>query len=304
MAIHHLAADRVLYAMSSENPPALRVHSGDTVVIDTVDCFENQITSEKQKLDAIDWEHINPATGPIAVEEAEPGDCLAVYVQQIVPAKTGVMATGKGMGVLGDELDHNVIRIVQLHREEGTFQLFGRRYPLNPMIGVIGVAPKTGAIPCGTPGDHGGNMDCKRIKEDTILLLPVSVPGALFALGDLHAAMGDGEVAVCGVEIAGTVTVKLKVLKGYALAGPMAVDEKQVMTIASAASLDESATLATKRMAHWVSDQTGLSVSDALLLLSAKGELHICQVVDPLKTVRMEFPKSWLEELGVSFEWL
>jgi Acetamidase/Formamidase family. len=86
-------------------------------------------------------------------------------------------------------------------------------FPVKPMIGVIGVAPKEGEINCGTPGPHGGNMDTTLIGEGTKLYLPVFVDGALFALGDLHAVMGDGEIGVSGVEVSGAVTVGLRVLK-------------------------------------------------------------------------------------------
>ncbi|MCK9906268.1 acetamidase/formamidase family protein, partial [Frankia sp. Cpl3] len=115
------------------------------------------------------------------------------------------------------------------------------RIPINPMIGVIGTAPATEGISCGTPGDHGGNMDCKQIREGTTLFLPVNVPGALFALGDLHAAMADGEIAVCGVEIAGEVTVSLEVIKGKNWPLPMAVNDGHLITIASEKELDAAA---------------------------------------------------------------
>ncbi|ADG06089.1 acetamidase/formamidase family protein [Kyrpidia tusciae] len=300
MATHQLSSSHLIYAMSAGNRPALRVHSGDRVVIETADCFENQIRSESQDFGGLDWERINPATGPIYVEEAEPGDILAIHIEKMELVSQGVMTTGPGLGVLGDELEENHIRMIQV--SGGRVNLFGREVPTNPMIGVIGTAPSGDMpIPCGTPGDHGGNMDCKRITEGAILLLPVNVPGALFALGDLHASMGDGEVAVCGVEIAGKVTVKLHVLKGLTWPTPMVVDAERVMTIASAATLDEAAVVATKRMAHWMSQQTGISGAEAIFLLSAKGELRICQVVDPLKTARMEFDRAWLEKMGISF---
>ena len=93
------------------------------------------------------------------------------------------------------------IQIVPIHNKHVLFSN-ELQIPINPMIGVIGLQKES--ISCGTPHDHGGNMDCKEIKEGTTLLLPVNVPGALLALGgDLHAAMGDGEIGVSGVEVAG-----------------------------------------------------------------------------------------------------
>ncbi|MCL6633753.1 MAG: acetamidase/formamidase family protein [Alicyclobacillus herbarius] len=286
--------------MAADNPPALRVADGSTVEIATCDCFEDQITHEDQDFGTLDWERINPATGPIYVEGAEPGDLLVVHIKDIRVADRGVMTTGPNLGVFGDELSQNVIRMVPIVNGEAVFSE-RVRLPLRPMIGVIGTAPATDRVPCGTPGDHGGNMDCTRITTGARLILPVNVPGALFALGDLHAAMGDGEVAVCGIEIAGTVKVQLHVLKGRTWPAPMLVNDDTVMTIASAQLLDEAATLATKRMAHWLAQEFSLDLAEAALLLSATGQLRVCQVVDPLKTARMEMPRGVLEGLGFTF---
>ncbi|WP_051343954.1 acetamidase/formamidase family protein [Alicyclobacillus herbarius] len=286
--------------MAADNPPALRVADGSTVEIATCDCFEDQITHEGQDFGTLDWERINPATGPIYVEGAEPGDLLVVHIKDIRVADRGVMTTGPNLGVFGDELSQNVIRMVPIVNGEAVFSE-RVRLPLRPMIGVIGTAPATDRVPCGTPGDHGGNMDCTRITTGARLILPVNVPGALFALGDLHAAMGDGEVAVCGIEIAGTVKVQLHVLKGRTWPVPMLVNDDTVMTIASAQLLDEAATLATKRMAHWLAQEFSLDLAEAALLLSATGQLRVCQVVDPLKTARMEVPRGVLEGLGFTF---
>lgn len=290
----------LIYAMAPDNPPALRVQAGSTIEVHTCDCFEDQIQSETQDFGTLDWERINPATGPIYVEGAEPGDLLVVHIREIRLRDRGVMTTGPGLGVFGDELVQNVIRIVPV--VDGHAVLNDRvRVPLRPMIGVIGTAPAEDRVPCGTPGDHGGNMDCTRITTGARLILPVNVPGALFALGDLHAAMGDGEVAVCGVEIGGTVTVSLHVLKGRDWPAPMLVNDEAVMTIASAPLLDDAATLAAKRMVSWLERECGLGKADAAFLLSAAGQLRICQVVDPLKTARMEVPRGIVEALGFSF---
>ncbi len=295
-----LSNAHLIYAMAPDNPPVLRVANGAIVEIATCDCFENQITDEHQDFGTLDWERINPATGPIYVEGAEPGDLLVVHIQDIRLAERGVMTTGPDLGVFGDELHSNVIRMIPIRDGKAVFS-DRVQLPLRPMIGVIGTAPAEGRVACGTPGEHGGNMDCTRITTGARLILPVNVPGALLALGDLHAAMGDGEVAVCGVEIAGTVQVKLHVLKERPWPVPMLVDDEAVMTIASAELLDDAATLAAKRMVHWLEQELGLERAEAALLLSAAGQLRICQVVDPRKTVRMEVPRSVLQPLGFMF---
>ncbi|WP_041694977.1 acetamidase/formamidase family protein [Alicyclobacillus acidocaldarius] len=297
-AAYTLDSTHIVYSLAPYHPPALSVPEGAVVHIETCDCFENQIEREDQDFGTLDWSRINPATGPVYVEGAAPGDLLAVHILDIQLAKRGIMTTGPGLGVMGDQLSENAIRFAEIDQDQVVLP-GGVRAPLRPMIGVIGVAPACGEVPCGTPGDHGGNMDCTRITAGAVLLLPVSAPGALFALGDLHAAMGDGEVGVSGVEIAGRVTVRLNVVRGASCPAPMVVSPDDVSVIASAATLDEAAELATKRAATWLSAAARLHLADAAMLLSAAGRLRICQIVDPLKTARMEIDRRLLEQLGV-----
>ena len=297
-AVYTLDSRHIVYSLAPSHPPALSVPDGAVVHIETCDCFENQIEREDQDFGTLDWSRINPATGPVHVKGAAPGDLLAVHILEIQLAKRGIMTTGPGLGVMGTQLSENAIRFVEIDQNQVVLP-GGVRAPLRPMIGVIGVAPAIGAIPCGTPGDHGGNMDCTRITAGAVLLLPVSAPGALFALGDLHAAMGDGEVGVSGVEIAGRVTVRLEVVRGATCPAPMVVSADDVSIIASAATLDEAAELATKRTATWLAAAAHLHLADACMLLSAAARLRICQVVDPLKTARMEIDRDLLHQLRV-----
>ncbi len=292
--------DQLIYSMSKEHRPVLTVPDGARLVFHTRDCFEDQIESESQDFGELDWNRINPATGPVYVEGAEPGDLLAAHIERIELADHGVMTTGPRLGVLGDELAHNVIRMIPIRDGKAIFSP-ELEIPLNPMIGVIGTAPAGEAVPCGTPGAHGGNMDCKRITEGAQLILPVGVPGALFALGDLHAAMADGEVAVCGVEIAGSVTVRLQVLKGKRWPAPMIVNDDAVITIASEQQLDDATARAVKNMVRWLETECGMDTAEAVLLLSIAGDLRICQVVDPLKTARVKLPRWIAEKRGFRF---
>lgn len=287
----------LIYAMSPDNQPVLRVEAGSRVVFETCDCFEDQITSADIAFGELDWNRINPATGPVYVEGAEPGDILAVKIERISIGNQGVMVTGPNLGVMGFDFTENVIQMVPVENGEALLseQL---RIPINPMIGVIGTAPATEGISCGTPGDHGGNMDCKQIREGTTLFLPVNVPGALFALGDLHAAMADGEIAVCGVEIAGEVTVSLEVIKGKNWPLPMAVNDGHLITIASEKELDAAADRAVVNMVNFLHEELKLAKEQAAFLLSAAADLRVCQVVDPLKTARVELPLQYARSLG------
>jgi len=288
-----LDKEHLIYAMSKNHAPVLRVPDGSIVTIQTCDCFENQIRTESD-FAGVDWDHINPATGPIYVEGADAGDLLAVHIKKIELADSGVMTTGPKMGVLGDVLTENVVRMIPIRDGKAIFSE-DLHLPLRPMVGVIGTAPAHADIPNGTPGDHGGNMDCTRITDGAWLILPVNVPGALFALGDLHASMGDGEVAVCGIEIAGAVTVEFRVLKGKPWKAPMIIQDDFVITIAAEQDLDSASVKAVKHMVHFLETECGMENGEAILLMSAASDLRVCQVVDPLITARVELPR-WIAE--------
>ncbi len=287
----------MIYAMSASHEPVASVSSGETVVFETCDCFENQIQTEDAIFSELDWNRINPATGPLSVEGAEPGDILKVMIQKIEIDDHGVMLTGPGLGVIGDQLTENKIRIIPIQHDRAMFSP-EIQLPLNKMIGVIGTAPTEGEISCGVPDYHGGNMDSVIIREGTELYLPVNVEGALLAMGDLHAAMGDGEVAVCGIEIAGEVTVEVEVLKQKNWPLPMAITEDQIYTIASTPLLDDAANQATRNMVKILETECALDKHDAIALMSATGQLQISQVVDPNKTSRFGMPRTLLEQLG------
>lgn len=295
--IVRIKSDQVIFNMSAENRPVARVKSGDTVTFETLDCFSCQIKDEGQALQQLDWNAINPATGPVYVEEAQPGDILKVEILDISIADFGVMAVIPGAGALGDIISTEQTKLIPIRDGKAIFN-DKLQLPIKPMIGVIGTAPKGEAVPTGTPMGHGGNMDCKRIVQGASLYLPVNVPGALLALGDLHAVMADGEIVVTGLEIAGEVTVKVSVLKDITLPLPLLVEGDELITIASAETLDEAALLATKNMHSLLTNHLHMEVNEAGMLLSLVGELKICQIVDPLKTARMELPLWILDRYG------
>lgn len=286
----------IIYTFDKNHMPVITISSGTTIRMETFDCFQNQVTAETDKLEQLNWDQTNPATGPIYIEEAKPGDILKVKINKIEIGSQGVMMTLPNEGILGHRFTETTIKILPI--KDDHMLLNDIKLPINKMIGVIGVAPKEEAINCGTPGPHGGNMDNKMITEGAILYLPVFVEGALFGLGDFHAAMGDGEVGVTGVEIEGAATVTLEVLKGEAIEQPLLENEEVFTQIASAKTLDEAGKLATELMANRIVQKTGRSIAEVTMLLSAAGQIEICQMVDPLMTVRFVLPKSILTQLN------
>lgn len=282
-----------IYTFDKNNPAQLTVNAGETIEISTLDCFSNQV-NESNTLDGIDWQHINPATGPIYVKGAKAGDILKVIIHNIELADTGVIAVGPGFGVM--PLDSIAQKIVTIADNVAHFN-DDIKIPLNPMIGVIGVAPAGEAIPTGTPDAHGGNMDTKLITSGSILYLPVAVDGALFALGDLHAAMGDGEVGGTGIEIAGKVTVTLDIIHQRSISHPIIETKDAFAFIVSKPTIDEAIQLATQLAIQTIHHVTKLSLHESAMLASIAGNAEISQLVDPLLTARFVVPKSILPQL-------
>lgn len=287
----------IIYDFNKNHKPVKTVVSGTTIEIETYDCFEDQIQSVDTVVAEIDWNRINPATGPIYVEGAQPGDVLKVTIDKLEIGEQGVMVVGPELGVMGHRIDEMEAKIIPVRNGKAIFDNI--EIPLNPMIGVIGVAPEGDGVNCGTPGRHGGNMDNKMVRQGSTLYFPVFQEGALFGLGDFHAAMGDGEISVSGIEIPGKATVTLEVIKGEKLNHPMLENDEVVTQIVSAETLDAAAKQATEEMIDRIVAKTGKKLSEVTMLMSAVGQTEICQIVDPLMTARFVVPKWLLKQLNV-----
>ena len=291
--------DQVFYAFDPTLVPVLTVDQNEPFTLVTRDCFANQLRSDDDTLDTLNWDTINPATGPVAIANVKPGDVVRIDIRKIEMAGKSVMTTIPGSGVIGGVTeastrvmgnDHGVLSISTV---KGVLKL-----PLKPMIGVIGLAPAKGSMPNGTPGKHGGNMDCNLIGEGASLYLHAAVEGGIFGCGDVHALMGDGEVLVCGAETPARITLSATVVNIPQLPTPFVETRELYTTIASAKSSDAALKQAVDNMFNFLTEIVGLSQGDAGRLMSLVGNLKFCQVVDPEITIRFEFPKSVLSELG------
>lgn len=288
---------KTLFSFDKDLEPVLKVPSGETVRIRTKDCFGNQLLGPEDQLSEIDWEAINPATGPIYVEGAVAGGTLKVHIDNIELDAQTSSCTGKDEGVCGDRFSDWATHFCKV--EDGKVVWDDRlSIPVAPMIGVIGVAPEGEPVNCGTPGKHGGNMDNTAIAAGATLYFPVAVDGALFGCGDMHAVMGDGEVSVSGAEVAGYATVTLTALPELSVPNPLIENETHFGIIVSAESLDKAAELAVQQMVDLLASRTNESEADLVMLLSLVADVRICQMVDPEKTVRFMVPKYVLDAIG------
>ncbi|WP_294066633.1 acetamidase/formamidase family protein [uncultured Fusobacterium sp.] len=291
----YITKETVNDIMKWDNKPAGYCKSGETVVFETRDCYDNTITSSERPLG--DREGLsNPVTGALYVEGAEVGDILKIEIEDIKLRSWGVMRSSPTAGVFHEKYEKREAIIFEVKDNKIYFddKLI---LDADPMIGVIGTAPvEKEGIPTITPGKHGGNMDCKKIVKGSTIYLPVNVKGGLLSMGDIHALMGDGEVFICGLEIAGEITVKVSVLKNIKLPTPFLHSRGKVMSIQSAKDLDKAGDMAAKEMFEFVKEATKQDDVRTGMLMSLLSDMAVCQVVDPLLTVRVEFPLEALEK--------
>ena len=289
--------DKTLFSFDRDLEPVLTVKSGETVRIRTKDCFSNQLTGPHDAMDDLDWDAVNPATGPVFVEGAKAGGALKVRIDNIEFDEQTCSATGQDEGVCGNRFTEWATHYCKI---QGNTLAWDERLniPLRPMIGVIGVAPEGEPVNCGTPGSHGGNMDNTAITTGATLYFPVAVDGALFGCGDMHAAMGDGEVSVSGAEVAGYATVTLTAMPELKLVNPLIENDTHFGIIVSAESLDAAAELAVQQMVDLLASRTSESEADLVMLLSLVADVQVCQMVDPQKTGRCMVPKYVLDAIG------
>jgi amidase len=280
-----LASDHHIAEMSNAHPPAYSIEEGERVVIETLDCDGGM--RGRDGLMRGERKYANPATGPIAVKGSLPGEALAVTIHEIETADWGFISGGG---------DRGRATIVELRGGQAIYP-WGLRLPLAPIVGVMGLAPAGDPVPTTTPGDHGGNLDIADVCAGATLFLPVAVPGAMLALGDVHALQGDGEVGGTGIECAAEVTLSAKRVPNPLSTVPYLLRDDRLMVLAAGDTLDDAAWLAVAEGAKVISKLTGLSDCEARRLLSTAGELRISQIVNPKKACRAVIPKHAIPDV-------
>ena len=280
-ADHVVSKDDVIWAFGPELEPVLEVEQGATVTLQTNDCFTGQIQTEDQLVTAIDMTRVNGATGPVAVRSAEPGDSLVVEFLDVRPVNRGVATIIPGFGQLIDQVRSPVTKVFRVDGD--TVHLTDRiAFPLRPMVGVIGVATDGEELSNAYAGRHGGNLDDHLHGPGAKVYFPVRQPGGMFAVGDMHAAMGDGEICGTGVEVEGEVTVRFDVLKGKHATWP--VTELAGTWVAhgtSSGDFHEALQAACEEAARLLIDHWGFTPEEAFIFLSVACDANVCQACRP-----------------------
>mgnify|MGYP000110483640 CR=1 FL=1 len=301
MAVHTFTPTHYHRTMGSHTP-VLHIAPGDSVITTTVDAWGLDAAEQKAT------EGGNPMTGPFYIEGAEPGDTLVVHLDRLTPSRL----TGWGRSRLAaNVVDPDVAAALPTENDlvywvfdlqAGTASLrdpvgkLGRFVlPLKPMLGCFGVAPSEGqAISTATSGDYGGNMDYNGFIAGTTVYFPVFQAGALFHLGDGHAAQGDGEVCGTGIETSFEVQFTVDLLKGVRSGLPRGENADYIYTAGNARPLDQAMQHATTEMLAWLQQGYGYSFSEANLLIGYGVEYELGNMFDPAYTMICKLPKRLL----------
>lgn len=286
-----VSRDKVIFSFSPKHKPVVRVRVNELIVLKTEDAFGGQIKSNKDSVETLDWSKVDGATGPIFIENAEPGDTLVVDIVGIKTPSKGVIVTVPKQGILAEKGVKPLTKVIKIRRGHVEFDKV--KLKTSPMIGTIGVTPKS-EIPCGSLGRHGGNMDVKELTAGTRLYLPVFIEGAMFGAGDVHVVQADGELCVCAVEVASEITLKFSLIKGRHPEWPILETKYSYAFLACDETLDAAARDATLVAVEALMREHGWCFEEAYMFGSLQVDLKINQVVDPKKGVRAVISKDYL----------
>lgn len=298
---HHLGWDHDI-------EPVLTVAPGESIKFDCQEASGGQLSPDSTlaEFQQYDTSAVNPLTGPVYVDTAEPGDAIALTIEGFETSGWGWTGILPGFGLLAADFpEHHLI--ISRYNDQTIEFLSGVRLPLRPFIGTLGVAPAA-------PGTHnvipprrvGGNMDCRDLIAGSRLILPVEVSGALLSAGDTHAAQGDGEVCGTAIESPMQVAMKIELLKGMAPAypwleippGPLRGENNQgfITTTGIGPDLMTASRDAVRGLIDALTTCHGITPEDAYCLASVTADLHISEVVDaPNWMVSAYFPKAVFE---------
>jgi acetamidase/formamidase len=299
------------YGWDNSFQPVQMVKPGETVYFECRDSGGGHFRpgSTVADVSTLDFSKVNPVTGPIHVDGAEPGDALKVTIVEFVPSGFGWTANIPGFGLLADQFKDPALTLWSYDKVALTPALYSNiaKVPLKPFAGTIGNAPaEKGLHSVVPPRRVGGNLDIRDLNAGAILYLPIEVPGALFSVGDTHAAQGDGEVCGTAIESQMDVVLKFELVKGanpkmpgFTTAGPVTrhLDGAGYeVTTGVGPDLWEAARGAVANMIDLLGKLNGISAIDAYQLCSVCGDLRISEIVDmPNWVVSFYFPRIVFE---------
>ncbi len=288
-----ITRDHIVYSLDKAHPPVAAIDPGDEVCFETWDARTGSIKTEWDLLDTPHPMGPNPATGPVFVRGAEPGDALVVSILDISLAGQGYTGTRPGRGVLGHLISRHRTRLFPI--VDGMVMFSERiHFPVRPMVGVIGTAPAGDGVGTLYPGTHGGNMDHNDVCVGATVHLPVRVPGGQLFIGNVHASMGDGEISITALEIPGEVRVRVDLRRGEEIPRPWIEFPDRWITTGDGPGITEAVRVAAEEMASLLMRRLNLSADEAYMLLSIRGDVRVSQCAEPAMlaaTARVVMPR-------------
>jgi acetamidase/formamidase len=313
VSIHDVRLDAFNYVWDNSIEPVVEIESGESVELHVRDASDEQIHkgSGVEDVAKLDFSHVNPVSGPVFVKGARAGDVLEVELLEFKAKDWGWTAIIPGFGLLAEEFPEPWLRISEVDAASGRVRFGeGITLPHRPFPGTLGVAPaEAGEHSIVPPSRFGGNMDVKHLRAGVKLFLPVGVDGALFSLGDTHAAQGDGEVCGTAIETAMDVVLRLSVRSDLSILAPqfhlpkgaLAADEGSSFHVCTGVGPDlmEAARDAVRATIAHLGEHRGLEREEAYALASVAADLRIHEVVDaPNWVVGAFIPEDIFEEGG------
>ena len=288
-----ISRENHIYILEPEASPAIVIDSGDDLMVETWDAFEGErdpaVISEKYLK--------GPATGPIYVNEAEPGDALKVEFISITPKEAAAHMVMPGRGFLDEEFSHGYPTIIRL--EDGHAVLpSGIRLPLYPSMGLVATTPTYPQSTASDSGPYGGDIDMKELTAGSVLYLPVFVDGGMLVLGDCHAVVGDGAVAGTGAECSADTHIRVTVEKGMGIQGPRALTPDHFVVLSHGDDLGPAMKQAVRDMVEFLVKEKGLEPYDAYTLCSLAGDIRVSRTFRPISPVKMMLSRQALDQLG------
>jgi acetamidase/formamidase len=293
LATHYFPEDRVHYLWDREGEPATEVEPGDSVVYRTREVSDGQITrdSTAAAIESLDWARVYPLAGPLAVRDGEPGDTLEIEVVDIHTEGWGWTAIIPGTGLLPEDFPDAYLKVFDLSAGDHTYFNDDIVLSIDPFLGTMGVCPDVPDKPMiMPPGKFGGNLDTRHLTRGSRLFLPVECPGALFSCGDAHAAQGDGEVCVTGIESPTYSVLRFELHKGHEIPSPQFQTPGELTPFAEGAGwyattgigpdLMQASKDAVRAMIGHLGREHDLSPAEAYVLCSLAVDLKISEVVD------------------------
>ncbi len=291
--MQRLSRDQYTTVLDPHLPAAITVASGEELLVETWDAYMGVWGADEEP------RVTGPASGPIAVAGASPGDTLRVDILAIAPGSSAMHDVRAGRGFLGDTFTQRHPTIMPIQDGHLLFP-GGIKIPARPSVGLIATTPAEPQQTASDSGPYGGDLDIQELTAGSTIWLPIFVPGALLALGDCHAVVGDGAVGGTGAECSADITLRLTVEKERHIARPQMLTPDHFITIAYGGDVTQAMRQAVQDMVDFLVQEKGLAPYDAYSLLSLAGDVRLARTLRSISPVKMMLSRQVLEQIGAT----